>query len=173
VLDPISLASAALLAAPTVAVAYAAFRSWRARRRNLLEACGDCRGPLYAPRAADGPALVQGRLVCDRCSETRRRRVRRSLVGAACIGGCAVLVMAGAALSGSLPWIFAVAVAGQYAALFGGALTWMGFANRRAASRLPAGTVVSGMLLSPEPAFESPSSEAGATRRQAPGPALR
>ena len=103
-----------------------------------------CGGPLYAPGALAGPSLLQGHLLCEPCAAKERRGLERSLIAAGSITGVTVLALATVAILapsqlGSHPWTPAIATLLEYPALFGGAVAWMKWANRRTAKRLGVG----------------------------------
>ena len=140
-LDTGSMAMGALAAIPASMISLATFRSWRSTRRNRSELCGDCGGALYVPQTFAGPSLVQGKLVCEKCAEKQRRKLKRALVTAALWTGgvmasTALVAIASPASLGRLPWLVVAGVAVEYTAIFGGALAWMKRANRRAAAEL-------------------------------------
>lgn len=137
-LDPLVIA---FLAFPIGMVSLEIFRASRSSRRNGKERCGACGGPLYAAGVFAGPSLVQGYLICEPCAAKERINLKRGLLVAAGFTATTILVLASVALFapaqlGAHPWIAVAAAAGEYMAIFGGALAWMKWANRRAAQRL-------------------------------------
>jgi len=137
--DPILVTTIAAL--PVGIISFDRFRASRSSRRNREGRCGTCGGPLYAPNAAVGPSLLEGRLVCEPCASKERRALARGLIAAASITGSTVLALAAVAVwapseLGSHPWIAPVATALTYPPIFAGAIAWMKRANRRAAERL-------------------------------------
>lgn len=130
-----------IAALPVGIIPFERFRASRSSRRNREGRCGKCGGPLYAPNAAVGPSLIEGRLVCEPCASKERRALARSLIAAASITGATVLALVAVAVwapseLGSHPWIAPVATALTYPPIFAGAIAWMKRANRRAAERL-------------------------------------
>lgn len=140
---PMLLATAALAAIcalPATAAGYAGYFSWCGRRRNDAELCARCAGPQYAAPAYDAPSLVQGRVMCAPCADRLRVRTRLALVTAGSLSVTAVAAMGMAAALSTGGWLLPVVVAGEYCAMFGGAVLWMKRRNRAAARELPAGT---------------------------------
>jgi hypothetical protein len=146
---PEFVAFAAATAVPVAMSGRMLFARIRGRRRNAREACSDCGGPLYAPRAFAGPSMADGVLVCEPCAERRRTRTRGTLLAAAGLTASATVataaaVVAGAA-SGPAGWVFPLAVLGEYALLFGGAVALMKRRNRLALRKLdPEGLLLAG-----------------------------
>ena len=140
-MDPFLLATIAVV--PIGLLSFELVRASKSSRRNREERCAKCGGPLYAPRVAAGPSLIEGHLVCEPCASKGRRALTRSLIAAASITGSTVLALAAVAVwapseLGGHPWLPAVATALTYPPIFAGAVARMKRANRRAAQRLSA-----------------------------------
>lgn len=167
-LDPIVLA--AIFAIPVGATSFAVVLATRAARRNRVDRCGSCGGPLYAPGTLAGPSLLQGRLLCEPCAGKERRTLRGSLIAAATITGVTVVALSAVAIGapahlGSHPWVPVIATVLTYPAIFGGAIAWMKRLNRRAAERLGLQPGASGVgLPSPPPAQSVGTLAAGSGR---------
>jgi hypothetical protein len=152
----------ALAGAATVPVAMAGrmlFARIRGRRRNAREACSDCGGPLYAPSAFAGPSMADGALVCEPCAGRRRTRTRGTLIVAAGLTACATIATAAAVVAGAATgpagWVFPLAVLGEYALLFGGAVALMKRRNRLALRKLdPEGLLLADAVHALNPARE-------------------
>lgn len=146
---PEFLALAAATAVPVAMAERMLFARIRGRRRNAREACSDCGGPLYAPRAFAGPSLAEGMLVCEPCAERSRTRTRGTLVVAAGLTAGATIAAAAAVVAGAASepagWAFPLVVLAEYALLFGGAVALMKRRNRLALRRLdPEGRLLAG-----------------------------
>lgn len=145
-------ALATICALPATAAGYAGWFSVRGRRRNREELCARCAGPQYAAPAYEAPSLVQGRMMCAPCADALRTRTRIALVTAGSLCVTAVTAMGMAASASGWGWLLPLAVAGEYAGVFGGAVLWMKRRNRAAARELPAGTSGPVYNLPPAPA---------------------
>jgi hypothetical protein len=137
----INIVVATLGAIPVAGALYVAAFAHRAKKRNAVEQCGHCGGPLYVTGAFAGPSLIQGQLACAPCVRRSARRMGLALGATALLGSAVVIATAlGAALNGGgAYWWFPAAAAGQYGLFVGGALTWMKRRNRKAATALAAG----------------------------------
>jgi hypothetical protein len=133
-----TVALATICALPATAAAYAGFDSWRGRKRNDAGLCARCAGPQYAAPAYGAPSLVQGRMMCAPCADRLRTRTRIALLAAGALSVTAVAATAMAAALSTGGWLLPVVVAGEYCAMFGGAVAWMKRRNRAAARELPA-----------------------------------
>jgi len=108
---------------------------WRSGRRNRSGACATC-GTSWRETPSGEPYLIHGRLVCEDCAETARRRMpwHFGLLGlAAGAAGVGVAVIEGGMVMGIL---FPI---GSTLAMTLGAVQLMKLANRRAQSRIAAG----------------------------------
>ena len=110
------------------------FERWRSRRRNRGGECAAC-GTSWQSTPSGEPYLIHGRLVCQDCAETARRRMpwHFGILGLAAAGATAAIVAdAGLAMLILLP-------AASTVAMTLGAVQLMKLANRRAQRRIAAG----------------------------------
>ncbi len=137
----IDIIVAGLGAVPVAGALSVAVSAGRSRRRNAVELCGHCSGPLYARGASTGPSLIQGQLMCAPCVEQIARRMGFALGATVCVGSAVVIGTAiGAALNGGgVYWFFPAAAAGQYSLFVGGTMAWMKRRNRKAMKALESG----------------------------------
>jgi hypothetical protein len=111
------------------------FERWRSRRRNRSGECATCGAPWGSTPSGD-PYLIHGRLVCEDCAETARRRMpwQFGILGVA----AAAAGMGGVMADGSPAMIILVPI-GSTGAMTLGAVQLMKLANRRAQRRIAAG----------------------------------
>ena len=110
------------------------FERWRSRRRNRRGECAACGIPWCSTPPGE-PYLIHGRLVCQGCAQTARRRMtwHFGFLGLwATIATVSVLADAGLAPILLLP-------VASVAAMTLGAVQWMKAANRKAQHRIAAG----------------------------------
>ena len=110
------------------------FERWRSRRRNRGGECAAC-GTSWHSTPSGEPYLIHGRLVCQDCAETARRRMpwHFGILGLAAAGATAAIVSdAGLAMLILLP-------AASTVAMTLGAVQLMKLANRKALRRIAAG----------------------------------
>ena len=111
------------------------FERLRPRGRNRIGKCASC-GVLWGSTATGEPYLIHGRLVCEDCAETARRRMpwHFGIIGlAAAAAGLGVAVAYGGSAMAIL-W-----PVGSTFALTLGAVQLMKLANRNAQRRIAAG----------------------------------
>ena len=88
------------------------FERWRSRRRNRGGECAAC-GTSWHSTPSGEPYLIHGRLVCQDCAETARRRMpwHFGILGLAAAGATAAIVSdAGLAMLILLPAASTVAM---------------------------------------------------------------
>ena len=128
-----------VLCVPLGLAVFALSERWLGKRRNAVQRCARCDGPLYAPGTRQGPWLLEGLQVCGPCGTQSRHRLRRVLVLAA--GLAIVSVGGGVALAlseGGAWWAAPMAAAVEGALLYGGTLSVMKRLNRNRAAELAA-----------------------------------
>jgi hypothetical protein len=111
------------------------FERWRSRRRNRIGACATC-GTSWRSTNSGEPYLIHGRLVCEDCAATARRRMPWQfgvLGAAAAAAGFGVALGEGGLVAGIL-WPIGSTLAGTL-----GAVQLMKLANRNAQRRIAAG----------------------------------
>jgi hypothetical protein len=111
------------------------FERRRSRRRNRSGECATCGSPWKSVRSGD-PYLIHGRLVCEGCAETARRRLPWHF---AILGSMVAAVALGVAMAeGGLTMAILLPI-GSTAAMTFGAVQLMKLANRNAQRRIAAG----------------------------------
>ena len=129
---------------PTVAGLWA-FERWRSRRRNRVGECASC-GTSWRSTATGELYLIHGRLVCEQCAETARRRMpwHFGIIGTlAAAAGLAVAIG-----EGSLAMAILVPI-GSTAVMTFGAVQLMKAANRGAQRRIAEGEFPDILALEP------------------------
>ena len=137
ILDPLIAAIILMLGIPAgLGLAVIAAR-WRGKRRNAMECCAQCAGPLYAPGSGVGPSLLEGLRLCALCAARNASRLRLAL---GIVAGMTVLAIGAGVVLGFMQggaWWAAPAVAvAEGAVLFGGTIGWMKHLNRLRAAEL-------------------------------------
>lgn len=111
------------------------FERWRSRGRNRIGKCASC-GVSWRSTSSGEPYLIHGRLVCEDCAETARRRMpwHFGIIGlAAAAAGLGVAVGEGG-LAMAILW-----PVGSTLAMTLGAVQLMKLGNRNAQRRIAAG----------------------------------
>ncbi|MGI9627836.1 MAG: hypothetical protein ACR2QM_13450 [Longimicrobiales bacterium] len=110
------------------------FERRRSRKRNRTGKCAACGSDWGATLSSQG-YLIQGRLVCQTCAETARRRLPRHFA----ILGIATAVATGGLLVGGEVTLMTLLPIGIAGAMTLGAVQSMKLANRSAQSRIAMG----------------------------------
>lgn len=110
------------------------FECWRSRKRNRSGECAACGSAWRSTLSSEG-YLIQGRLVCQTCAETTRRRLPLHFG----ILGIATVVATGGILAGGGATLMMVLPIGAAVAMTVGAVQLMKLANRSAQYRISTG----------------------------------
>ena len=110
------------------------FERWRSRRRNRSGECAACGTSWHSIPSGD-PYLIHGRLVCEDCAATARRRMPWHFG----MLGLAAAVGTGFAVAGADVAIMILVPAGSTVAMTLGAVQLMKRANRDAQRRIATG----------------------------------
>jgi hypothetical protein len=110
------------------------FERWRSRRRNRSGECAAC-GTSWRSTKSSEPYLIHGRLVCQDCAETARRRMPWQF---GILGLAAALATAGVVANEGLVMLI-IMPAASTVVLTMGAVQLMKLANRNAERRIAAG----------------------------------
>ena len=110
------------------------FERWRSRRRNRSGECAAC-GTSWHSSLSGEAFLIHGRLVCEDCAETARRRMPWHFG----ILGFAAAVATGFIVAGADATTMILVPVGSTVALTLGAVQLMKLANRKARRLIAAG----------------------------------
>ena len=137
ILDPITAVLGLMIGIPAgLGIAVIAARV-RGMRRNAVEGCAHCAGPLYAPGSGVGPSLLEGLLLCAPCAARNASRLHLAL---GIVAGMTVLAIGSGVVLGFMQggawWAAPAVAAAEGAVLFGGTIGWMKYLNRLRAAEL-------------------------------------
>ena len=110
------------------------FERWRSRRRNRSGECAAC-GTSWHSTPSGEPYLIHGRLVCQDCADTARRRMPWHF---GVLGLASAIATAGVVADAGLAMIILLPAASTVAMTLG-AVQLMKLANRKAQRRIAAG----------------------------------
>ena len=107
---------------------------YRSRRRNSSGRCATC-GAAWEGAALEGAYLIHGRLVCEACAQSARKRMPWQLGAIAAF----TLVAVGSTTAAQGPMAVALSSALGVAGMLVGSVQLMKLANRRAQRRIAEG----------------------------------
>ena len=110
------------------------FERWRSRKRNRSGECAAC-GSAWSSTPSSEGYLIQGRLVCQECAETARRRLPWHFGTL----GIATAVATGGMLAGGKAVAMILLPVGATVAMTLGAIRLMKLANQSAQYRISTG----------------------------------
>ena len=127
----------------TAAACASAIVAWmldrrKCHRRNKRGACGAC-SVSWAETPSGDPYLIHGRLVCEDCAETAKRRMPWELGALAGWSALIAAIATGNVLAGNGVAVMALSMAASTIVVPLGAVQLMKLANRRAQRRIAAG----------------------------------